>query len=136
MRLPVGESHPEVHDGVAEADPALHLGADAAFDAGDELTGDRAADDLVVELEARTLGEGFDLDVADRILAVATGLLHVPSVSLPRTDEGLAERHDQVALLDADAEPGPQPVEGHVGVRLAHRPQHQLAGLGVVLDAE
>jgi hypothetical protein len=28
-----------------------------------------------------------------------------------------------------------QPVEQHVGVRLAHAPQHELVGLGVVLQA-
>ena len=71
MRLAVGERHPEVDHRVAVADAALHLGAHALLDAGDELAGYGAADDLVDELEAGALGQRLHLDVADGVLAVA-----------------------------------------------------------------
>ena len=38
--------------------------------------------------------------------------------------------------LDRDAVAVAQPVEQHVGVRLAHAPQHELVGLGVVLEPQ
>ena len=78
----------------------------------------------------------LDLDVADRELAVAAGLLDVPAVALGRAGERLAQRHPQRHRVDGDAVAVAQPVEQHVDVRLAHAPQHQLVGLGVVLEPQ
>ena len=47
---------------------------------GMNCRGTDAADHLVDELEARALGQRLDLDVADRVLAVAAGLLDVAAV--------------------------------------------------------
>ena len=79
MRLAVDERHADVDHRVAGADAALHLGAHALLDRGDELPRHRAADDLVDELEARARRQRLDLDVADGVLAVPAGLLDVPA---------------------------------------------------------
>ena len=51
-----------------------------------------------------------------------------------RRDERLPQRHPQRHGLDRHAVALAQPVEQHVDVGLAHRPQHDLVGLGVVLQ--
>ena len=53
-----------------------------------------------------------------------------------RAAERLAQRHPQRHRVDLRRRSGAQPVEQHVGVRLAHAPQHQLVGLGVVLQPQ
>ena len=78
----------------------------------------------------------LDLDVADGVLAVAAGLLDVPAVAPAGAGERLAQRDHQLAGLDVDAVAPAQPVEGHLGVRLAEHPQHDLLGLGVALDPQ
>ena len=97
--------------GWPSADAALHLRAHPLLDAGDELAGYRAADDLVDELEAGPLGQRLDLDVADGELAVAAGLLHVPAVALGRPGEGLAQGDRERHLVDVHAVPRGQPLE-------------------------
>ena len=81
MRLAAGERHPDVDHRVAGA-AALHLGADALLDRRDELPGHDAAHHPLGELEPGAAGERLDLDLADGVLAVAAGLLHVPAERL------------------------------------------------------
>ncbi len=78
----------------------------------------------------------LDLDVADGVLPVPAGLLDVPAVARRPAGERLAQRHPQRHRLDLDAVAVAQPVEQHVDVRLAHAPQHELVGLGVVLQPQ
>ena len=134
--LAVGQGHAEVDDRVAVADAALHLGAHALLDRGDEVAGYGAPDDLVDELEPAALGEGLDLDVAHGVLAVAAGLLDVPAVALRGAAERLAQRHHERHLLDVHRVALGQPLDDDVGVGLAHAPDHQLVGLAVVLDTD
>ncbi len=116
---------------------ALHLGAHPPFlDARDELAGNRAADDLVDELEAAALRKWLHFDVAHRELAVSAGLLDVAAVALGRTTEGLTQRDPDFDSVDVDAVTARQRVEHHAGVRFAHTPQHDLMSFGVLLDAQ
>ena len=48
--------------------------------------------------------------------------------------ERLPQGYDEVDRLHGHTEPVPQPLERGVGVRLAHRPDDELPGLGVVDD--
>ncbi len=122
--------------GIAGADALLHLCPHALLDARDELPRHRAADHLVDELEAGALRQRLHLDVAHGELAVPAGLFDVAAVSLRRPAEGLAQRHAQVDLVDADPEPVGQTVQHDACVRLAHAPQHDLVGLWVLVDAK
>ena len=88
--LAVDQCHPQVDHGIAGADALLHLCRDTLLDAGDELSRNGAADDLVDELETGSLRERFDLDIADRVLAVSAGLLDVAAMALGAAGEGLA----------------------------------------------
>ncbi len=83
--LAVNERDPDVDHGVTGAHALLHLCPHSLLDAGDELAWDRAADHLVDELKAGSLWHRFNLDVADRELPVATGLLHMTPMPLGRT---------------------------------------------------
>ena len=49
--------------------------------------------------------------------------------------EGLPQRHLHRLGVQLDAA-GAQPVQHHVGVRLAHAPEHQLVGLGVAFQPQ
>ena len=98
--------------------------------------GTDAADHLVDELEAGALGQRLHLDVAHGVLPVPAGLLDVPAERLRRPGEGLPQRDHERDLVDVHGVALGQPLQGHLGVRLAHRPEHQLVGLGVVLDPQ
>ena len=113
--LAVEEGDPDVDHRVAGEDALLQLVADALLHARDELPRHRTADDLVHELEAGAALERLDLDVAHRVLAVAAGLLHVPTQRGRLGDEGLAQR-------DLHAPPArPSPGSGRRAGRAAGR---------------
>ena len=84
----------------------------------------------------RPAGSGSTVDVADGVLPVAAGLLDVAAVALALRRERLPQRHLELDLVDGRAVAAGEPVDDDVGVRLAHAPQHDLVGLGVVLDAQ
>jgi len=71
-----------------------------------ELPRDRAAEDVVHELEVGAARQRLDPDLAVAELAVAAGLLLVSSVRLGRRLDGLAIRDAGRLQIDADAEPG------------------------------
>ena len=99
MVLAVVEDDPEVDHRIAreEALPADLL--DALLDGRDEVARDRAAVDVVHELEVLPAGQRLDLDPAVGELAVAAGLLLVAAVRL-----GLAR--DRLAVGDLRADGG------------------------------
>jgi len=66
---------------------------------------------------------------------VAAGLLDVAPVAFRRGAEGLPQRHLDRLGVQLNAA-GAEPVEHDVGVRLAHRPEHQLVGVGVALQPQ
>ena len=71
MVLAVEARDPHVDHGEAEDAAGGHGLGDALLDRGDELAGDRAADDLVDELEAGAAVERLDPQEGDAELAVA-----------------------------------------------------------------
>ena len=114
----------------------LHRLDDALLDRGDELPGDRATDDLVVELEAAAALDGLDADERNAELAVPTRLLLVPALGFGGLGDGLAIGNPHVLGLHLDAELSRQLLERDAEVRLAHAPQQRLVCLGVALDAD
>ena len=64
-------------EGIAGGHALGGLGAYALLDGRDELPWHGAADDLVDELDAGAVRQRLDLDLADRVLAVPAGLLHM-----------------------------------------------------------
>jgi hypothetical protein len=73
----VGQRHPEIHHRVARQPAALRRFADPLLDGGPEVLRDRAAEDLVGELEAGAAGQRLELDPAIAELAAPAGLLLV-----------------------------------------------------------
>ena len=73
--------------------PSVEHLAHAFLDRRDELAGDRAADDVVDELEARAARQRLDAQVHLAELAGAAGLLLVAVVAFGRTRDRLAVRH-------------------------------------------
>ena len=82
MVLAVEARDLHVDDGEAEHAALLHRLVHALLDRGDELAGDRAADDLVDELEAAAALERLDAHERDAELPVAAGLLLVLALGL------------------------------------------------------
>ena len=102
LAVEAGDLH--VDDGEAEHAAVLHRLVDALLDRGDELAGDRAADDLVDELEAGAALERLDPQERHAELAVPAGLLLVLALGLGLVGDGLAVRDLHVLGLDLDAE--------------------------------
>ena len=87
MVLAVDERDAHVDHRVAGLDAGLQRLLDALLDGRDELGRDRAALDLVDEVEALA-GRRLDVDVDDAVLARAAGLLDEAALDLlrlPRT---------------------------------------------------
>src|SRR5687767_15970006 len=82
MKRAVVEAHLHVNHGIAGDVPPSHRLDDPLLHRGDELARDGAADDTVLELEARTAGQRGELDPRIAELAPATGLLLVAALSL------------------------------------------------------
>ena len=109
---------------------------DALFDGGDEVAGDRAAEDFVAELEAAAAGHGLHANLAVAELAVAAGLLLVASLRLGLGADGFAIGHlgglegdfGVVALFEA--------ADDGLDVRLARAGDEELVGLRVAEEAD
>ena len=81
-------------------------------------------------------GQRFDLDVADRVLTVSTGLFDVPAVAFRLAAKGFSQRYPQLDGIHGDAVAVGQCVQHHTGMRFAHAPQHDLMRLRVLLDPQ
>ena len=90
----------DVDDGEAVDAAVAHRLLDALLDRGDELAGDRPADDLVDELEAGPAVEGLDPQPRHAELAVAAGLLLVLALGLGLAGDGLAVGDPDVLGVD------------------------------------
>ena len=90
MERPVEHGDPEVDHRVAGEIAAQPRVLDPLLDRRDELPRDRAAEDVVDELEVGAARQRLDLDLAVAELAVAAGLLLVPAVRLGRRRDRLA----------------------------------------------
>ena len=129
-----GDAHVDDREPVDAA--LLHRLVHALLDRRDELPRDRAADDLVLELEADASLQRLDAHERDAELAVTTGLLLVPTFGLGVGGDRLAVRDLHVFGLDLDAELALEPLERDPEVRLAHAPQQRLVGLAVALEPQ
>ncbi len=104
---------------------------------GMNCRGTDAADDPLGELEPGPAGERLDLDLADGVLPVAAGLLHVPAQ--PGAGLGRASRAAPPRTSTWPTETpnrSREPLQRGVGVRLAHRPQHRAARCPAIVDAQ
>src|ERR1700729_3889296 len=136
MRLAVEQGDPDVDYGITGVHTLFHLGAHALLDARDELARHRAADHLVAELEPGPFGQRFDLDVADGVLAVTTGLFDVPAVAFRLAAKRFSQRYPQLDGIHGDAVPVGQCVQHHTGIGFAPSPQHDLMRLPGLLDPQ
>jgi hypothetical protein len=82
--------------------PPCHRLDDPLLHGGDELARDGAADDAVLELEARAAGQRGELDPGVSELAPAAGLLLVAALGLGRALDRLHKRHLRRPRLDLD----------------------------------
>src|SRR5438128_12526400 len=103
MRLAVKQRYPDVFHRIAGKHTDFHLCPYALFYGRDELPRHDATDDFVDELEARAGRQRLDLDVADRVLAMTTGLFHIAAQAGGLARDRLAQRHPQLDCLDFDA---------------------------------
>ena len=109
---------------------------DALFDRRDELARDRAAEDVVDELEVGAARQRLDLDLAVAELAVAAGLLLVAAVRLGGGLDRLAVGDARRLEVDVDAEAPLQLRDGHLDVELALAVEQQLLRLRIAAVAD
>ncbi len=127
----------EIDHRVAGQEAAEPRVLDALLDRRDELPRDRAAEDVVDELEVAAARQRLEPDLAVAELPVAAGLLLVAAVRLGRRGDRLAVGDARQLEVDLDAEPALQLRDGDLDVRLALAGEQQLLGLRVagVADA-
>ncbi len=131
MVLAVHERDAHVHHRVARLDAVLERLLDALLDGGNELRGDRAALDLVDEVEALA-GGGLEVDVDHAVLARAAGLAHELAFDLlGGAAHGLAVGDLRAPDVGLHAELALHAVHEHFQVQLAHPGDLDLAGLFV-----
>ncbi|OQA41604.1 MAG: hypothetical protein BWY52_02509 [Chloroflexi bacterium ADurb.Bin325] len=129
MERPTEQRRLDIDHRVAGQHPVVHRLPDALADRGDELLGDRAAHDLIHELEALAALLRLQLQDDVGILAAAARLPDEALLDLRLAGDGLAIRHLRPADVGLHAEPAQHPVDQHLQVQLAHPAQHGLAGL-------
>src|SRR5215203_150645 len=98
----VMQAHLHVDHRVAGYVPPCHRLDYALLYSGDELARDGAADDGVLELEARAAGQRGELYPRVPELAPATGLLFVAALGLGRARDRLHKGHLRRPRLDLD----------------------------------
>src|SRR5689334_5062183 len=136
MIFAVDERHLEIND----REPGNHAGAQNALKpllhTGDELFRDRAANDLVLELERRSGRSRFGNDLDLRELAGAAGLLLVGVTVLDTLGDLFAERDLWRADIGVDLVGALEDVDLDVEMQLAHALENRLAALLIGRDAE
>jgi hypothetical protein len=105
--------------GEARQRTGFHRLLDALLDRLDELPGDDAADDLVVEHEVR-LGGRPHVDLGVAVLAAAAGLPHVAALAVGLRRDRLLVGDLRLADVGADVELAQQAVGDDLEVQLAH----------------
>ena len=95
--------------------------------------GNRAAEDVVDELEVAAARQRLELDLAVAELAVPAGLLLVPAVRFGRRGDRLAVGDARQLEVDLDAEAALQLGDRDLDVRLALAGEQQLLGLRVAV---
>ena len=121
----------EVHHRVAGEEPAHPRFLDALLDGRHVLARDRAAEDVVDELEIAAARQRLDPDLAVAELSVAAGLLLVASVRLGRRGDRLAIRNPRRLEVHLDAESPLQLRDGDLDVQLPLAGEQQFVGLRI-----
>ena len=136
MVCTVVEAHAHVLDRVAGHRAGLHGLLDALLDRRDEAARDDAALDRVHELEARSLGERLELDVAVGELAPPTRLLLVAGVRLRAAPDRLEVGHAR--RLERDLRPVAlaHPLHDDLDVDLGQPGHDLLSGLIVAVHVD
>ena len=129
----VVEHDAEVDDRIAGEVAAQPRFLDALLDGGNELPRDRAAEDLVDELELAAARQRLHADLAVAELAVAAGLLLVPAVRLDARGDRLAIRDARRLEQHFDAEAPLQLRDRDLDVHLALAGEQQLVRLRIAL---
>ena len=104
--------------------------------AGMNCARDRAAEDLVDELELAAARQRLHADLAVAELAVAAGLLLVAAVRLDARRDRLAVGDAWRLQLHLDAEAALQLRDRHLDVQLPLAGEQQLVGLRIALVAD
>src|SRR5215207_5088391 len=126
MEGAVVKPHLYVHNRVACQSALVHSLDDALLDRWDELAGDSATDDGVLELETRAAGERRDLYPRVPKLAAAAGLLLVAPLGLGPARDRLLERH----LRGPGIYLHPIPARAPRGYLLPYLPSARARGTG------
>src|SRR5437588_3890878 len=132
----VGQPHLDVDDRVAGQHAGIERLADPLLDRRNVFARDRAADDLVLELEALARLVRLDLEVDVAVLAAATGLPHVAALRLGGLADRLAIRNLGLADVGLHLELAQEAVDDDLQVELAHPVDQGLRGLLVAGHAE
>src|SRR6267143_44921 len=132
----VGEPNLDVDHRVAGQDTRLERLADALLDRRDVFPRNRAADDLVLELEPLTGLIRLDLEIDVAVLAAAARLAHVAPLRLGRLADGLAVGDLGLADVGLHPELAQQAVHDDLEVQLAHAVDERLSRLLVARHAE
>ena len=109
---------------------------DPLLDRRHELARDRAAEDVVDELEIAAARQRLEPDLAVAELPVAAGLLLVAAVRLGRGGDRLAVRDPRQLQVHLDAEAALQLRDRDLDVRLALAGEQQLLRLRVAVVAD
>ena len=136
MVLAVVERDAQVHHRVARELALAQRLDDALLDGRDERPRDRAADDLVDELEAVAALQGLDPDPAVPVLAPPAALLLVLALGLGRAGDGLAVGHVGRGQLHRDAEAPLDALGHHLDVHLGEPADQEVARLLVAVHVE
>src|SRR5262249_61611586 len=114
---------------VAGAHAATERLQNPLLDGGAVFARHRAADDLVLELEALAGLVRLSLEVDVAVLAATAGLPHVTPLRLGVLPDRLAIRHLRLADVRLDLELAQQPVDHDLEAQLAHPTDERLGRL-------
>src|SRR3712207_3177881 len=127
MKGAVVETNLHVNHGVAGDVPPRHRLDNPLLNRGDELARDGAADDAVLELEARAAGQRGELYPRIAELAPAAGLLLVAALGLGRARDRLHKGHLRRPRLDLDPVPMLDALQRELDVHLGEAGEDVLA---------
>src|SRR5882762_6835938 len=126
-----------VHHGIAGQHAVLQRLFHTLLDGADVFLGDRAADDVVLEHEARPGLPGLEVDDDVAVLAAPTRLPdELPFDVLDAFADRFAVGHLRAAHVGVDLELPPHALDDDLEVQLAHAADDRLRGFGIGVHAE
>src|SRR6476646_2020466 len=116
MERSVVDGRAEVDHRIPGQETAKPSVLDSLFNCGNELTRNRAAEDVVDELELAAARERLELDLAVAELSVAAGLLLMASMRFGRRRDRFAIRNARKLQVHLDSESPLQFRDRHLDV--------------------